>query len=226
MQTECAKLLSIQVGKPKKLSFPASDNMPYEPFESGIVKLAVNGPVLCKKLNLVGDGQADLINHGGPDKAVLFYNAAHYPVWRDELSINNLQHGGFGENFTVLGLSESSVCIGDNYKIGDAIFEISQPRRPCWKLDKRWHRDDLLGRVEEKAWSGWYARVLIEGFVAAGDAIELIRRPLPRFTVEYVTRVVQQRKFHRDDVLELVDCSLLSESIRRTLRKSLNRTGE
>jgi MOSC domain-containing protein YiiM len=223
LHTEHCHLLSIQVGMPQELGSGENGNPDDVPFMSGIIKRSVTGPVFCKKLNLVGDAQADLVHHGGLDKAVLFYDADHYPAWRTELNLLSLPFGGFGENFTAFGLTESTVCVGDKYAIGDALFEISQPRRPCWKLDKRWNRDDLLRLVEEKAWSGWYARVLVEGTVAAGDDIRLVDRPMPELTIEYVTRVVQQRKFRHAEAKRLVDCLLLSESIRSTLRKSLNR---
>ncbi len=221
MQTGHPSVLSIQVGIPRTLGLEDTENQLDAPFISGILKLSIEGPVLCGKLNLAGDAQADLVHHGGLDKAVLFYDAAHYAVWCKDLQMTHLPHGGFGENFTVAGQSENTVCVGDVYRIGSAIFEISQPRRPCWKLGRRWGRADLLRLVEENARTGWYARVLEEGIVQAGDTIDLIARPLPQFTIEYVTRVVQQWHLRVEEAKKLESCVSLSENIRSVLRKSL-----
>ena len=114
-------LVSIQVGLPAVRGLPGSDDPMDQTWTSGIVKAPVDGPVWLGRTNLAGDGQADLVNHGGLDKAVLSYAAAHYPGWRRELERPDLPHGAFGENFTVDGLTEDAVCIGDTYTLGDDV---------------------------------------------------------------------------------------------------------
>src|SRR5690606_18685860 len=105
------------------------------PWTTGFFKEPTLGPVWLGRTNLEGDGQADLVHHGGPDKAVLAYSADHYAAWREVLNNPALPFGAFGENFTIEGLKEADVCIGDTWKVGDeATIQLSQPRQPCWKL--------------------------------------------------------------------------------------------
>ena len=103
----------------------------------------MEGKVWLDRCNLFGDGQADLKNHGGHEKAVLAYSVDHYPDWRIELNHRELPYGAFGENFTIEGLAEKSVCIGDTYVAGDVRLQVSQPRQPCWKISRRWQIKDL-----------------------------------------------------------------------------------
>ena len=115
-----------------------------------------------------GDGQADLVNHGGVDKAICVYPLAHYPHWQEMIG-RELSPAAFGENFTVDGLTEADVCIGDTWRVGeDVLVQVSQPRQPCWKLARRWQRKTLALEVQESGKTGWYFRVLEEGTVQAG----------------------------------------------------------
>ena len=157
---------SLQVGAVREM----------ETWSSGIYKTPVEGPVWLGTFNLAGDEQADLRVHGGRDKAVMVYPAAHYPRWNAEVQLG-LGPGAVGENFTVEGLDEETVCLGDRYEVGEALVEVSQPRQPCWKLAKKWNRADLPKRVVQTGRTGWYLRVLREGRVAAGDPMKLVSRP-------------------------------------------------
>lgn len=163
------------------------------PWVSAIIKEPVTGAAFLSKTNLAGDAQANTIAHGGVDKAVLAYSAGHYPAWRHELGIG-MSHGAFGENLTIEGLSEESVCIGDIYLVGGATVQVSQPRVPCWKLARRWGIRTLTATVDETGRTGWYHRVLAEGNIQAGDAVRLLERPLPDWTVMRATRVMQNRR--------------------------------
>src|SRR5687768_13202254 len=117
-----ARIESIQVGRPRWHGTPGSTDPLDRPFATGFWKEAVPGPVAVRFTNLDGDGQADLVNHGGEDKAVLVYAAAHYPGWRAELGLAEMPHGGFGENLTVSGWTEADVCVGDVWRAGSAVF--------------------------------------------------------------------------------------------------------
>ncbi len=143
-------------------------------------------------LNLDGDGQADLDNHGGPFRAALGYGGDHYPIWREELARPDLPFGAFGENFTFSELTEETVCLGDVYVIGEARLQVTQPRQPCWKLARRWGMKDLTARVYEKGWGGWYHRVLQEGYVEAGMPVTLVERRYPQFSVFHVNALMNE----------------------------------
>jgi MOSC domain-containing protein YiiM len=189
-------LLSIQVSLPKAYGQPGADDWMDQPWQTGFYKEQVFGPQWLAQTNLAGDGQADLVNHGGPDKAVLAYAAAHYPRWRERLQRPDFPYGAFGENFTVDGLTEDTVCIGDIYRLGGALVQVSQPRQPCWKLARRWRIKTLAALVEQNGWTGWYLRVLEEGEVEAGQPMALLERLHPAWTVTRTTRTMRTR--HQD----------------------------
>jgi MOSC domain-containing protein YiiM len=163
------------------------------PWRSGIFKARAQGPVWLGRIHLAGDGQADRRAHGGPEKAVLAYAAQHYPLWREELGIPEMAYGAFGENFTIDGLDEETVCLGDIYQIGAARVQVSQPRYPCWKLARRWRRNDLVARVLRTGRSGWYFRVLDEGMVEAGLAVQRLERPNPEQTILRVGEATRRK---------------------------------
>jgi Uncharacterized protein conserved in bacteria len=171
------RILSVQCGK--AIPFRGSD----EP--SAIGKVPVDGPVHVRRLGLAGDEQADLTVHGGPDKAVHHYAHDHYAFWREVLDDHPLlaRHGAFGENISTGGLTEEDVCIGDRWRLGTALVEVSQGRQPCWKLDHRFGGLPVNARMVKARCAGWYYRVLEEGVVTAGDALELVDRPHPAWTV-------------------------------------------
>jgi MOSC domain-containing protein YiiM len=203
-------LLSIQVGLPKRRGIVGSDHSMERPWQSGIFKELISGPIWLDKLNLAGDGQADLKNHGGPFRAVLGYSAEHYSVWRDELQIPDLPYGAFGENFTISDLDEEAVSIGDIYAIGDVRIQVTQPRQPCWKLARRWNKKDLTARVYDHGWGGWYLRVLQEGYVEAGQPVKLLERPFPQYNVAYVYALMNEWIEDREALAALAEVEPLS----------------
>lgn len=207
-----ATLLSIQVGMPKERGADARSR---QPWTSGIFKTPVAGSVRLNLLNLEGDGQADLQNHGGPYRAVLCYSAEHYPIWRDELKMPDLPYGAFGENFTIAGLDEESVCIGDIYALGEVKIQVTQPRQPCWKLARRWGMRDLTARVFNHGWGGWYCRVLQEGMVEAGLPVTLLERPYPNHSVLDVYALMNEWVEDANALESLAQCEPLSPGWRR-----------
>lgn len=213
-------LVSIQVGLPRAYGREGADDPMDRPWETGFFKQAVDGPRWLGKTNLVGDGQADLVNHGGPDKAVLCYAASHYPGWREELQRPDLPHGAFGENFTIDGLTEETVCVGDVYRLGEAIVQVSQPRQPCWKLAWRWRLKELTALVERSGRTGWYIRVLEEGEVRPGLGLTLLERPYPEWTVKRATFVMRHRQQGWTAAGELAGCEALAASWRDRLAEA------
>ena len=155
---------------------------------SAIDKRAVEGRRVVGALGIAGDEQADLSVHGGPDKAIHHYPRDHYDWWAETIGDHALLQdaGAFGENISTSGLTESAACIGDRYRLGIALVEISQGRQPCWKLGHRFGIATLPATVVSSRRGGWYYRVIEDGAVGAGDALELMERPLPDWSVERV----------------------------------------
>ncbi len=164
------KLLSVNIGQPRPV--PYRDGI----VSTGIYKESVAGRVWARRLNIEGDGQADLKVHGGEHKAVYAYPFEHYAFWQRELGRNDFVAGQFGENLTVEGLIEDAVYIGDIYRVGEALLQVSQPRSPCFKLGLRMGDERFVSRFTAENHTGFYLRVLEEGRIAAGDAIERVEQ--------------------------------------------------
>lgn len=154
---------------------------------TGIFKEPIPGRVRLGRLNLEGDAQADLRVHGGPDKAVYAYPVEHYEYWKQVLEMSALPFGQFGENLTVEGLREDRVRLGDVFRVGTAVVQVTQPRSPCYKLGIRMGSKDFPRLFQASGRPGFYLRVLEEGEVGAGDDIVRLRtHPEQRTVLEMV----------------------------------------
>jgi MOSC domain-containing protein YiiM len=151
---------------------------------TGIFKKPVDGLVYASKYNLVGDGQADLKNHGGAYKAIYAYSYDHYDYWSKILNRQDFEFGQFGENLTVAGLDESKLCIGDHLQAGEVEVVITQPRVPCFKLGIRFGDRQMPKKFLESALTGFYMKVLQEGYIQAGDVIKIIKRDYNQISVK------------------------------------------
>src|SRR5271168_1314515 len=160
-----ARLVSINVGLPQNITWRGKT------VYTGIWKSPIPGRVMARRLNIDGDGQGDLGGHGGLNRPVMVYQLESYRYWERELGRNNFSYGQFGENFTVDGLPDSEVCVGDRYRIGSALFEISQPRVTCYRVGIRLDEPQMAAKLVARHRPGFYLRVLEEGEVAAGDEI-------------------------------------------------------
>ncbi|MFD8417955.1 MOSC domain-containing protein [Streptomyces sp. NPDC059668] len=165
-----ATLLSVNVGKPKDVSWQGRT------VHTGAWKAPVPGRRMVRRLNIDGDGQGDLAGHGGENRAVLVYQLESYRYWERELSRQDLTPGSFGENFTVDGLPDDEVCIGDRYRIGEAEFEVTQPRVTCYRVGMRLGEPAMASLLVAHHRPGFYLRVIDEGHVQAGDDITRTRR--------------------------------------------------
>jgi MOSC domain-containing protein YiiM len=171
------KLVAISVGGPREVQWRGRS------VQTSIFKTPVSRRVHVTRGNIEGDQQSDLSVHGGPEKAVYAYPAEHYNFWRRELADAELTWGAFGENFTIEGLLEDDVWIGDRYRVGTVELVVTQPRMPCYKLAIRFERPDMVKRFHQSRRSGFYLAVEREGEVGAGDAIERFARDERRLTV-------------------------------------------
>ncbi|HKS39876.1 MAG TPA: MOSC domain-containing protein [Blastocatellia bacterium] len=200
------KIISLNVGLPREIVYKDRSIV------TGIFKEPVEGRIRARRLNLDGDRQADLRVHGGAEKAVYAYPSEHYDYWRAELPDMKLPWGMFGENFTVEGLDEKKVNIGDRFRIGDALFMVTQPRMPCYKLAAKFERDDMIKRFLRSRRTGFYFSVIEEGEVGAGDAIELVSKDENNITVTNITQLYvgkgkDQDLLRRAAVLEALPAS-------------------
>jgi MOSC domain-containing protein YiiM len=187
---------------------------------TAIFRKPANGAVFCTRTGFEGDRVANPRFHGGPEKAALCYAVSHYPKWREELSLP-MEPGGFGENVCIEGQDETDVCIGDVYRMGEAEVQVSQPRGPCATLARRWAMPNLVKMVRENHRSGWYIRVLREGKITAGEEVELVARPQPKWTVARAADVNYSRDRELADLHELVELPELSKNWKADLRKKL-----
>lgn len=168
--------------------------------DSAIAKSTIAGPVTISFAGIIGDEQADPEHHGGRDKALHHYPFDHYPRWRRLLPAEDLllAPGAFGENISTVGLCEDQVCIGDRFRLGRALLEISQGRKPCWKQGDRLHDPMVPALMVEERLSGWYYRVIEEGEASAGDIMTLEARPLPDWSVKRVFGILIAGDFKHD----------------------------
>ncbi len=211
------QIVSLQVGLPTERQYGNDADGEGKVWRSGIFKETVEGAVYLGKEDFVGDAQADLKNHGGPDKAVLMYAESHYSYWKRILPQHSWVYGGFGENLTVTQMTEDKVAIGDVYAIGDVRVEVSQPRQPCWKLARRWTQKDLAVRVQQNGFAGWYVRVLQEGMIEAGQKLELLKRPYPEWTISRVFDIIYNLDRDIEESLELAHCPAYAHKMRDSI---------
>jgi MOSC domain-containing protein YiiM len=197
---------SINVGQVTHLS------MQGESVLTGIFKQPVAGPIEVGELGLVGDVQADHRFHGGPDKALNVYPVEHYAYWREVLG-QDWSAGAFGENFTTRGLLEDEIAIGDVFQMGDARFEVTQARQPCWKLAAKHHLPGLVKLVETSGRTGFYLRCLTPGTISAGMELNRISRPEPLFSVRAAYQILRDRH-DLEQAQELLRVSALSDAWR------------
>jgi MOSC domain-containing protein YiiM len=210
------KLLSINVAQPREVEING------RPVATGIYKEAVSGPVWLGRLTLAGDGQADLTVHGGEYQAAYSYPVEHYAHWEQVMGVANYPPGMFGENFTVSGLLEDDVCVGDIWRIGEARLQVTSPRVPCFKFGHKIGRPSILREFLHSGRSGFYHRVVEEGLVAAGDAIELLEKDAREITVR---QILGMQKLGEGDAASLrraLEIGCLPPGLRRELESRLS----
>lgn len=211
-------IVSIAVAKVRTLGAVDEVDPMDRRWTTGFFKEPVVGPVSATAAGLVGDEQADLVNHGGPDKAILAYSANHYPAWRESLAMPELAFGAFGENFTIDGLCEDDVCIGDIWTAGEVELEVSQLRQPCWKLARRLRIKDAPAQVVKTGRTGWYLRVRVPGMLSATEVLALKSRPNPSWTIARANDVMHFGKYDAESSADLAAVPGLSKSWRDGLR--------
>lgn len=197
---------------------------------SGIDKHVTGARVRVGTLGLAGDEHGDPRHHGGPEKAVHHYAFDHYPAWREQLGAQGARGiglldaaGAFGENLSTQGLTEAEVCIGDRFRLGTAMVEVSQARQPCFKLNHRFGYPGMSRAVQQSLRTGWYYRVLEEGEVAAGGTLALVARPYPLWSLLRLLQVLYVDRLDYAALAQMADLTVLAESWRKLARQRLER---
>ena len=209
-------LVSVNVGMPKNVQW--RDQTVY----TGIWKAPVEGPVMVRRLNVDGDGQGDLGGHGGEQRAVMVYQIESYDFWRTYLGRDDLAPGHFGENFTISGLADDEVCIGDRYRIGGAEFEVTQPRVTCFRVGMRLGEPKMPSLLVSQHRPGFYLRVVTEGAVCAGDDIVRTRRGRHELSVADVDALLYLPNRNTEQLRKVVDVPALSPGWQQSFRDMLN----
>jgi len=215
---EIGTLQSVQVGAPHRYAIPGEEG---KMWRTSFFREPSAEPRWLHRTHLDDNTQADKKNHGGLDQAVLFYAAAHYPLWAEELHLPAIGPGGFGENFTVVGLSEATVCVGDVYALDQARIQVSGPRYPCYKIARRWNISGLTERVAATGRTGWYARVLAEGLITPGMPLLLVERPYPQWTIALVNDLGHGRNHDVALAKDVASCPLMNQFWRTLITKRL-----
>jgi len=210
------RLLSVNVGKPQDLNWHGRT------VYTAVWKRPVEGPVQVRWLNIDGDGQGDLTGHGGENRAVFVYQIESYQYWQDQLGRDDFEYGQFGENFTVAGLGDDQVCIGDRYRIGEALFEVTQPRVTCYRVGIRMNDPQIPALLVSRHRPGFYLRVLREGAVQAGDDIVQVDSGPQAMTVAETDALLYLPGHPRKQLLRALQIPALSEGWKASFRAMLD----
>jgi len=211
-----AQLLSINVGLPRDIEWKGRT------VHTGIWKDPVRGRCRVGRLNLDGDGQGDLAGHGGEQRAVFVYQIESYRYWLEQLKRTDFVYGQFGENFTIEGLPDDAVCIGDRYQIGSALFEVTQPRVTCYRVGIRMNEPRMPALLTSSGRPGFYFRVLREGEVGAGDEIVKVGEATEQMTVAQINALLYSPNHARDRLESALRIEALSPGWRSSFEALLH----
>ncbi len=211
------RILSLNVSKAKTVTYKN------EEVSTGIYKVSVRGPKMVRKLNIDGDEQADLKLHGGVHKAVYAFPSEHYPYYQKVLNQDSYEPGQFGENLTTEGMFETDVRIGDRYRVGEVVFEVSQPRAPCYKFGIKMGVAEALAVCIKSSKTGFYLRVIREGMIQSGDTIELEYSNETAPTVEEVHKLYYLDKKNLSGLKQAADCATLTQVFRDEFNKRIEK---
>jgi len=206
------RLLSLNVGLPQDVSWHGRT------VHTAVWKRPVDGPRQVRRLNIDGDGQGDLAGHGGEHRAVFVYQIESYRYWQDQLGRDDFEYGQFGENFTITGLADDQVCIGDRYQIGEALFEVTQPRVTCYRVGIRMNEARMPALLVSHHRPGFYFRVLREGAVRAGDEIVQVAAGPEAMTVAEVDGLLYLPGHSRERLLSALRIPALPDGWKASFR--------
>ncbi|WP_112179918.1 MOSC domain-containing protein [Paraliobacillus zengyii] len=208
------QIVSLNIGQPKVRELQG------KMVETGFIKERVTESIWLSKTGFNGDGQADLKNHGGLDKAILLYPYDHYAFWEGKYN-RKFNIPAFGENLTIEGLTEETVYIGDEFELGEAIIQVSQPRQPCFKIAGVHQLKDITALVTETGYGGYYCRVIKEGYVSSKDTLKFKKKYKREFSIKSVHNLLFHDRENQHAMKELLQVDSLANSVKRTLSKRI-----
>lgn len=209
-----SKVVSLQVGKIKS----------YDNWKSASVKEAIDTSLWASKLGFVGDEVADTLHHGGIEKAIFANSYENYENWAKFLGLSTIPFGALAENLTISNLHESNVCLGDIHKIGSTLLQVSQPRKPCWKISKRWDNKKFTSEIYSSGLTGWYYRVLEEGFVKSGDEVEVVLHDEAKISILEANRAFANPIENRAILEKIAGILSIAESYKASVLKRIEGT--
>ncbi|GKV67277.1 molybdenum cofactor sulfurase [Sporosarcina sp. NCCP-2331] len=213
---------TLFAGRPKVFGAAGAEQPMDREWSTSIFKEPVSVPIWLTQTNLTGDEQADLRHHGGSEKAVFSYPSEHYSVWQKELGNQDIKPGGMGENFSTARLLETDIAIGDTFAIGEAIIQVSQPRQPCWKPARRFRVKELALLLQNTGRTGWYYRVVQEGYIEAGQTLRLLERPHPEWTIDRCNFIMHIDRENFEEAATLAGVHELAVNWKTTLGKRVD----
>ncbi len=214
-----SKVVSLQIGKIKTIK---DDSMKDKEWKTGSYKEPVSNIQDVSFNGIKGDEISDLVHHGGEHKAVFANSYENYKQWSQYLGKDSLPFGALAENLTLSNIKEEDVCIGDIHKIGTVVFEVSQPREPCWKISKKHNNKTFTKHIYDTGRTGWYYRVLEEGQIRQNDEVQHLRRLDNAVTILKANETLRDPSSNMETANYLLQLDVLGEPFRKSLLKSTN----
>ncbi|MBP1680436.1 MAG: hypothetical protein H6Q35_775 [Proteobacteria bacterium] len=215
------KILSVQVGRAKTYGDAQSKDFLEKEWQSASFKEVSHTPLFANFTGFSGDEVADTIHHGGVDKAIFANSYENYAHWASFLEQKSLPFGALAENLTITGLHEQSVMLGEVHQIGTAILQVSQPRKPCWKISRRWNHKAFTNEIFTSGLTGWYYKVLQEGLIGSDDEIKVIQQKTPQISILKANEAFREPEKYQSILETILDIPSLASSYQESIVKRL-----
>ena len=216
-----ACVVSVQIGKTKAYGDASKKSFEEKAWQTASFKEPIHKPAFVSFMGLYGDEVADTLHHGGIDKAVFANSYENYPLWEKFLHVSPLPMGALAENLTLSGVHEHTVCLGDIHHIGSVILRVSQPRKPCWKIAKRWNAKHFTEEIYISGLSGWYYQVLQEGLVCKNDTIFLEEKGKGGISILEANRAFKDPQASQQCLKNILNIPLIAPSYLESIEKRL-----
>lgn len=216
-----AKIISLQVGRAKTYGDAQSKDFLDKEWRSASFKEVSSTPLFAHFMGLDDDEVADTLHHGGIDKAIFANSYENYAHWASFLGVEHLPFGALAENLTITGLHERSVMLGEVHQIGTAILQVSQPRKPCWKISRRWNHAAFTNEIFTSGLTGWYYKVLQEGLINSGDEVKVVKQKSAQISILEANEAFREPEQYQSVLEAILDIPSLADSYKESIEKRL-----